>query len=754
MKWALAIGLALLASATFAVGQDDDRPWDQRPYVGLGVRDTDDGPVVGWVYPGPLGGTGFESREGVKRGDNLVSVNGQAVDAQGFKDLVDSMKPGDAITLVLRRSPDASAEASVPKGGAGGDEFTVTVTLASRDEWAGTIGRGLGDRKIPEPAEGEFEAMILAKAARVGIDVGDEGVGGGLDALLEYLRKTQDDALDSNSLPAVVETFRRPLSADTVEGEIARRVRKASGGSLDDIAALIAFVLDTQPLATLSDDREAYLAVAKEISDIAERLEPDARRLVGTLRDSVYIYDDSATRHIKVIQSSRGLAERTTRLGIVGTKAMHKVVETIGQEHAKDAPLDKGDRLASVVTGDVLFVQWRDDGLPLVVVGGDGPNTYNMDHIVSVYDLGGDDVYNYTTNTMKTRVIIDLAGNDTHESTGDFAGPGTAVFGFSILDDRGGNDTYRSTGQFSIGAGLFGIGIILDHAGNDVYENIGPSSGWAMGVGFYGAGLIIDKAGSDVYLGEMLVQGVGGPRGFGAIIDAAGNDIYTANGPNFTSAYGTPAVYEGMSQGFGYGIRGYAAGGVGAIYDLGGDDQYEAGEFSQAGGYYFGMGIMHDFAGRDLYHGNRYGQAFSAHQAIGVLIDDAGDDTYWSKTAASQAGTWDQSIGMLIDRAGNDCYRCDGLGQGGASMQAIAILIDLDGADRYTGTGGAVQGGVGSNTYHYTRDKVFSLAALLDLGADEDVYSADRKNNTTVRTGSYNKDKPENSSLYGLFVDE
>ena len=66
----------------------------------------------------------------------------------------------------------------------------------------------------------------------------------------------------------------------------------------------------------------------------------------------------------------------------------------------------------------------------------------------------------------------------------------------------------------------------------------------------------------------------------------------------------------------------YAAGGVGAIYDLAGNDRYEGGEFSQAGGYYFGLGILHDKKGHDLYYGNRYGQSFSAHQAIGILVDE------------------------------------------------------------------------------------------------------------------------------------
>jgi hypothetical protein len=327
------------------------------------------------------------------------------------------------------------------------------------------------------------------------------------------------------------------------------------------------------------------------------------------------------------------------------------------------------------------------------------------------------------------------------------------VFGLSILDDRAGNDVYRSPRAFSIGAGLCGIGILLDHAGNDTYENRGPQAGWSMGVGFYGAGLIVDRAGADVYRGEKLSQGVGGPRGIGMILEGKGKDLYVANGPAFGSAYGTPGVYLGMSQGFGIGVRGYAAGGVGAIYDYDGNDRYEAGEFSQAGGYYWGLGILHDAKGHDVYLGNRYGQAFAAHQAAGILIDDEGDDTYWAMTAACQGGTWDESIGLLLDRQGNDSYRCDGLGQGAASMQAIGLLIDLAGDDRYSAGKGSTQGQGGGNAYHYDATKVFSFSGLFDLGGGHDSYRADRGNDKAVATGSFRPKNPAASNLYGVFVD-
>ena len=52
------------------------------------------------------------------------------------------------------------------------------------------------------------------------------------------------------------------------------------------------------------------------------------------------------------------------------------------------------------------------------------------------------------------------------------------------------------------------------------------------------------------------------------------------------SVYGTGAVYVGLSQGVGYGLRPHDTGGIGVLVDAFGSDRYEGGEFSQGGGYF------------------------------------------------------------------------------------------------------------------------------------------------------------------------
>jgi hypothetical protein len=393
------------------------------------------------------------------------------------------------------------------------------------------------------------------------------------------------------------------------------------------------------------------------------------------------------------------------------------------------------------------------------VVGGKGANTYDMTLIAEVFDTGGDDLYFANEFVVGNRKVVDLGGNDTYTGTKQ-QGPAAGLFGTWIIDDRQGDDTYGEIGgNFSSGAGCFGVGMIIDRCGNDSYRG----TQWSIGAGMYGAGIVMDLGeGDDEYLGEFLSIGVGGPRGFGFVFDERGNEFYKANGPK-PSVYDTPDVYCAFSQGMGFGYRKYAAGGIGILCDVAGNDLYEAGEFSQGGAYYHGLGILRDFSGNDNFQGNRYAQGFGVHQAFGVLIDDSGDDTFRGMTAADQGSAWDIAAGCLLDKSGDDSYEANAMTQGSAQMQGIAYLIDLDGADSYKGTSPA-QGESGGNSYHFESTGARSFSLLLDDGGDEDSYSLERKNNSTEIThqvpsdsdgssGDISGDVLGDSSGVGLFID-
>ena len=403
-----------------------------------------------------------------------------------------------------------------------------------------------------------------------------------------------------------------------------------------------------------------------------------------------------------------------------------------------------GKAMPPGVTGSILAGQMGEDGWR--VVGGTGDNTYDMTLIAEVFDLGGDDTYFANDYVVGNRKVVDLGGNDIYTGT-DTQGPAAGLFGTWIIDDRSGDDQYGKVGgTFSTGAACFGVGMIIDREGDDSYRG----TQWSIGAGVYGAGIIMDLGeGDDEYLGEFLSIGVGGPRGFGFVFDERGDELYKADGPK-PSVYDTPDVFCAFSQGMGFGYRKYAAGGIGILCDVEGDDKYQAGEFSQGGAYYHGVGILRDFSGDDNFRGNRYAQGFGVHQAFGVLIDDAGDDTYWGMTAADQGSAWDIAAGCLLDKSGNDSYTAQGMTQGSAAMQGIAYLLDLDGVDSYNGTSPA-QGESGSNTYHFESSGAFSFSMLLDQGGDVDSYSLPRKNNSTEIT----QPNPEPAGYgFGLFIDQ
>jgi hypothetical protein len=737
-----------------AAAQESDQPTRtlaEEGFAGIYMRDIIQGEkqacVVSWVLPGPFAATGQ-----VRRGDTLLSVNGDdAMTREKWNALIEAAAPGDVMTVTIRRG-NGDIDAAIPDpGDATGEVVELEVSLGSRDEWEGTIARPNPDRVLPDPEASELEMLLLRHAD-------DHAIREGVDELLDYFRETQENTLGYHALNRVVAGFFRPLSVDAVARTITDEAAAVPSDPMTGALRMIAHNLDLDANAlpdavepiTAETPADIAHAMQRAIADARaagcrdifdDRLAGQAMGLVSQMAASVYLTPETAHEHIEVMRRSVDVDFDAV---LAQAAALARPIAA-GDLSSATPIANAADLLQGAATGDVLHIAVDPEGF--IIVGGAGPNTYDMDRILAVYDPGGNDEYRYASPTPgKCTLVIDERGDDRHTSTTNFAGPASAVVGAAVIDDRAGNDHYEGR-RLSCGAGLLGVGILLDRGGHDVYKG----TDWSQGVGFYGAGLIIDLGGSDEYLGEMRAQGVGGPKALGAIVDANGADLYRANGPH-GSVYGTPAVYVGLSQGFGYGVRLYSAGGVGLIADLAGHDRYEAGEFSQGGGYYWGIGILHDRNGNDLYYGNRYGQGFGCHQSLGILTDDAGDDTYWTMTAANQGGSWDIGVGLLVDRAGNDAYRADGLSQGSASQQAIGILLDIGGQDRYSGAG-RTQGLGGGNRYHYQTSGCFSFNALVDCGPERDYYSAGRTNDSTTATGVYNEDRPEDSSIYGLFID-
>ena len=700
------------------------------------------------VQPGPFAGDGFKSSS-IWRGDLLVSMNDQSLDAAGYTQLLKSLAAGSKLRVVYRRGSGTDPYAAVPHGDPEGEKRTVEIVLDDAAKWTGTIGQGLPARRVIPPTQsGEFEDLILTKAQELGL----RSAPGGVDALLENLSLLQQRILAPDSLPAVVQAFQRPLSLDRVEADIASQVRPlAEPQSLQQtLLAIHQFILRTLDLSDLQSQPD----IAGKLSAAKRAYEQRAVSLLKGVRDDAAPVGPELPQYLELMRAGPEIVSLSVAM-LPKVAQYATELEKFAQEASSSPqpiPPELTERVRVAVEGPVLGAKLVDG--ELWIVGGDQANHYNMDLIAAVFDVGGSDVYTFSAPAHGPyQIIIDQAGDDLYESNADLAGPATGFFSVSVLYDRAGNDRYVSHHQGSIAAGVFGVAILIDETGNDQYINDTPAAGWSEGVGFYGAGVLIDRGGDDLYQAQILAQGVGGPGGLGLIVDASGDDNYTANGPHFPSFYGTPEVFAGMSQGFGFGIRGYAPGGIGAIYDFAGDDHYSVGEFGQGSGYFQGLGILHDAAGNDRYIGSRYAQGSAAHQAAGILVDDSGDDSYSCPGPARQGAAWDQSIAMLIDRTGDDTYSGGSLAQGSAAQEGIGVLIDLDGKDTYSCVDTCL-GQSGDNTYHYDADKIFSLGVLIHHGGKSDIYSQSRSNDQLIRTGTLSPDNPASSDCCGLFLDD
>lgn len=351
-----------------------------------------------------------------------------------------------------------------------------------------------------------------------------------------------------------------------------------------------------------------------------------------------------------------------------------------------------------------------------VKIGGPSPDIHSDDAAL-ILDLGGDDLYRGRIASGiegKSAVVIDLDGDDVY--LGENVTQAAGVWGIGLLIDLKGNDFYKAA-NCSQGIGLFGIGLLIDGAGMDTYQGedfVQAASAW-------GWGGIIDHGGEDVYQCRRFGQAYSGAKGMSSICDLKGNDKYLSgsNAPDPRE----PDMNQSFSQGFSFGMRNVAAGGVALLADRAGNDLYQCQYFGQGASYWMGIGVLYDETGKDTYISRRYSQGAGIHYALGLLLDVEGND-HVATWAVSQGCGHDYGIGILVNEKGNDTYVSDWLSTGASEANGIGIFLDNAGNDGYdTKTGMAVG--------HLTRSRrAGGIALFLDAGG-KDRYSKRGADNTT-----------------------
>ena len=447
-------------------------------------------------------------------------------------------------------------------------------------------------------------------------------------------------------------------------------------------------------VANLSEEEKQFLfAHAKTM---VEQFMPQ----ISSVTDQAVARMKADVRFAELLESQVDYANLIASAQVLARMANQSWLSNLGIAFFRSLPPGK---IPAGITGEVLHVE--DTSYGLIVIGGRGPNTYELDSRFGlVIDLGGDDLYRgmiaaSTDAQHANAVIIDLEGNDTYD--GAAFGLATGRLGVGLLIDQSGDDVYQLDAG-SGGAGFGGLGILYDAAGNDVYMGARFTQGTAIG----GLGLLFDAAGDDRYTSHGFSVGFGGPQGIGAVIDVQGNDEYQCGG-KFPSAYnaqdapngkpGDPLFqYDCFGLGTGSGKRVLSkrqewqeyslAGGVGLLLDLRGNDRYTSANFSQGHGYFFGAGALLDLDGNDAYQAARYGQGSSAHYGVSLFTDRGGSDRYGSTGPFYNGGVaWDHGVSLFLDSGdGPDEYAFDSTtGLGGADHSGWGVFIDEGGNDRY-----------------------------------------------------------------------
>ena len=625
------------------------------------------------------------------------------------------------------------------------------------------------DKIHPELADYTTPIEILAKKI-----ISDTGI---TDKYHDLLKRYSDDEKwdDGMRIPDMRYMHRDPFKIPKVCDDLIASIRDGvstsdNAGLLETISARLDEVISTEDIAPIK--LKTNIALEEHCNQIEELLKlVDKYRQeafagltdndISFIKDNIYKLTDRWLSDDNFENPERNeIDKKLIQLcGYVNYQklfAAGKVLTCVlSPEYLdglkKDIEREAGDKEGILISKDTPFGK--------IIIGGKGNAKY-LENAAVIIDIGGDDFYaNQLGGSVyglpdkpdqPFGIIIDFNGNDRYSSY-EYGCQGAGFMGVGILYDGAGDDIYIAQ-DWAQGSGLLGVGILIDNNGPASPTFSGSPEGqrgendsfkgqeYTQGAGLFGIGILINRSGNDSYQANKCSQGFAGPKAFGLLIDTEGNDNYLASTKIPNGYPDNPGTFGGWSQGCGTGMRAYAdpsmsrSGGIGVLIDENGADNYEAGTFSQGGGYYFGWGILVDGGNNnDRYLGTRYAQGFAAHSAIGYFIDEGGDDQYKTLCGVVAALSWDLTCVAFIDKGGNDTYDAGGFSRGASAHNGFCLFEDLGGRDTYKDTVANTSG----NTYHGGS----SLSIFLDKGGDEDTYT-DRKNNSI-----------ETNTEYSIFID-
>jgi len=366
-----------------------------------------------------------------------------------------------------------------------------------------------------------------------------------------------------------------------------------------------------------------------------------------------------------------------------------------------------------------------------MLIGGIGNDRYSPDCRLLksppclIIEPAGDDIYEvplYADWQHPFYLVIDLKGDDLYRNQ-DIGKCQSVLAGCGWVCDYAGDDIYQG-GDFALSARL-GFQSTCDESGNDLY----CSGLFSQAAAMFGMSILQDNAGNDSYTATEFAQGLAGTKGIAILSDYAGDDTYYTGGKYLHKPL-APFDYRSMAQGFGFGFRPDLAGGIGILYDAGGNDRYDGGVYAQGVAYWYAIGALIDETGNDYYDAVYYPQGSGIHLANGFLFDGEGEDHYYSKHGPGQGNGHDWSVGVFVDKAGNDQYSVEG-GNGLGLTNSVGIFVDCQGDDKYENRT--------SSNYGYATParETGGLGLFLDAGGKDTYPDSSKADGKTWQQGTY-----------------
>jgi hypothetical protein len=280
--------------------------------------------------------------------------------------------------------------------------------------------------------------------------------------------------------------------------------------------------------------------------------------------------------------------------------------------------------------------------------------------------------------------IVDPGGDDTYLGGRVGAAHGLPGQRIGLLVDLGGNDRYDAPEtDLTMGAAVLGIALLADLGQGDDRYRAGHAS---LGAALGGVGILLDDGGSDTYAGRSYTQGAAG-FGLGALLDDG-----LGPRPVTTRDEGTPdpvtiGQFDNDRLSAWAEAQGFArCRGIALCWNRRGNETYEA------GGVYLHAPLFADRY-QSFSQGFAIGQRDTDHAGgVALLLDLDGNDRYLGDIYNQGVGYW-YAAGLLHDRAGNDLYEMTQYGQGSGIHLAVGGLVDEAGNDTYVMHSGLGQGG-------------------------------------------------------------